>query len=713
MKKIIFLSILFLFCFITLQTFNCFAQSDKGVNPKLSLHTVRHKNVHTSSDTSITFSFEQEPIICGNPSYYVFDIMAISNYNTIFNNCVLDIQYSMNEFLGDNVNNGGVIVTQGVDCHPFSSDNDYGILNTVNLSDSVIEITFGDASDISPSGTHLDATKSLLTVKLKIQSCQTSTISFVDYGAASPSDYTVVTETIDYITKDSTVTGSYPCDYYYYDCSQDCLDTTDYDSSYCCLQGHHTCYTYSYTYDTTFNYTCNNVPYSGINYSGDFTAATCPLSIISYTNPINAGTNAKSDPPISSIPYNSSILTITGTGFGNNDKANEFIIVTDANQGAQLVLDTSDILSWSENQIVIKMPSYSFTTKDSLTPGSGQFYLINPCGKSSAYNSLQINYNILNPATSGQIKLRPNIVMVNNSESLNFRCDSASMANYPKAKACIKKAIKEWNCYTGVNWKLGPDTTLAKTKQDKISNIYFTDTFPYNNILMATKPWYLTNTDYDAIDSITFTDEADISINNSINWSYDTTGTFTDSVYFYDVILHELGHAHGLGHINDTKSLMYWNESAWVQRVNITSGSTYPGPASLLGGLDMVSTSVAHTPASLGGCPFTMLVQSTINCKDPTLNIPVISENVNNNLNLYPNPINSGYITIAYQLNNNTNIQFKILDCTGRVVINLDNEHKVAGTYTEQVNIDALVDGIYLFTANINGIYKTIKFIKL
>ena len=58
-------------------------------------------------------------------------------------------------------------------------------------------------------------------------------------------------------------------------------------------------------------------------------------------------------------------------------------------------------------------------------------------------------------------------------------------------------------------------------------------------------------------------------------------------------------------------------------------------------------------------------------------------------------------------------MQFKIFDYSGRVVMILNDEKKSIGTYSEQVNINALADGVYLFTANINGKNQTIKFIKL
>jgi hypothetical protein len=83
------------------------------------------------------------------------------------------------------------------------------------------------------------------------------------------------------------------------------------------------------------------------------------------------------------------------------------------------------------------------------------------------------------------------------------------------------------------------------------------------------------------------------------------------------------------------------------------------------------------------------------------------------NLNLFPNPANSGDITIAYHLDENSYLQFKILDCTGRVLMTLHNENKPPGDYSEQINIDALANGVYLFAVIINGESQTIKFIKL
>jgi hypothetical protein len=155
-------------------------------------------------------------------------------------------------------------------------------------------------------------------------------------------------------------------------------------------------------------------------------------------------------------------------------------------------------------------------------------------------------------------------------------------------------------------------------------------------------------------------------------------------------------------HLYDTATvkLMYWKQLG--NRVNITSG-----PSAIPGALDVISRSkIANT------CGFPVLYTDSIKCIDNNLGIPVILGN-DYQLKVYPNPVSSGNIVISYQLSEATVIQFKIFDYSGREVIALDNEKKAAGAYTENVNISGLVDGIYLFIANINGENKAIKLIKL
>jgi len=164
-------------------------------------------------------------------------------------------------------------------------------------------------------------------------------------------------------------------------------------------------------------------------------------------------------------------------------------------------------------------------------------------------------------------------------------------------------------------------------------------------------------------------------------------------------------YAHLLNHVDDTSSLMYYKFKNG-RRVNILSG-TWVGPQTLYGGFDVVSTDSAFTD----GCKDGTLKNIPRSCRDATLDIPLVSEN-ENNLTLYPNP-SSGNITVAYQLSANSDVQFKITDCIGRIVVLLPEKHETTGIYHEQIEVSTLAQGVYLFIANINGEFQTLKFIKL
>ncbi len=464
---------------------------------------------------------------------------------------------------------------------------------------------------------------------------------------------------------------------------------------------------YPYRYDSvytdstgTYTYLITvwqQAPYNTTNFvDGSFSDIHCAPRIDNVAYPadtLDAGTNQSTD-----------ILTINGKYFNASIGTGD-VMVSDANQAGSIGLDPYDIVSWSDNQIKVKMPNVLFAYPNS-TPGSGPISLYNDCGYISNDVNINILYNILNLENSSTSKLRYNLVMADAPHSLTFRCDT-SVSHNVQAYACVKKAVKEINCYTGVNWIVGDTITQATIMQDNISNIFFADpsSFPDTVTLMQTKSQFLPCGS--VANLITYSYEADIKMQSHFTgahqWSYDTTGAILASnyEYFYDAILHELLHAMLLDHVNDINDIMS-SDTPLGYRPTLTSTNS-----PLVGAFNVVQTS-ASCPSY---CTYTPLVPSTINCIFAGLGVNNITQN-QFQLNVYPNPAHDGEITIAYQLTKNSNVQFTMYDYTGKEIIALNKQNKEAGTHTQQLDLSNLASGIYLLMANIDGQYQSIKIIK-
>jgi hypothetical protein len=94
--------------------------------------------------------------------------------------------------------------------------------------------------------------------------------------------------------------------------------------------------------------------------------------------------------------------------------------------------------------------------------------------------------------------------------------------------------------------------------------------------------------------------------------------------------------------------------------------------------------------------------------EEPTKIIPteyVLEQN-------YPNPFNPG-TTISYQLPVDGYVTFRIYDMLGSEVVTLVNEYKTAGSYFITWNAENLAGGVYFYTIESGGFFKTKKMMLL
>ena len=648
-----------------------------------------HRSVCTTTD-DIYINIDNQTYDC-NTDYVDIAVTAevVGDDNTILNYSEMDINYNTSVF-------GSYVVQNNLGTsHPVQLVNAGSPLDATYYNDSIYDnqtgdgilVFFGDGSiTTNPDSMYIGNPPYPffdLLIPIKQIDCAGESTG-ISFNNISPSSTYLYTDSVPHL---DSVQVPWICDTTYYG-------------------GDSICY-----YDSTFIYYTYNTAqsaYNSTNFSSNwFNNIQCNPRIdnvlYQHNNPwhINdtlcAGTNQLTD-----------LVTIVGKYFSSS-MGGGALVLPDANAPptGQLALDPWDITSWTNNEIKFKMPSYIMGGSTS-TPGSGSLELFDDCGHQYIYPNITISYNIKNWRNSGNEKLRMNLSMENNANSRIFRCDT-SVSHNPQAYACVKKAVREWNCYTGVNWIVGNDTTLAISTKDNVSYIYFSATALQGTTkLMQTTNW-LQDSLYSATDSIIFCKETDIVIRSILNghqWSYDTLGAAmgANQYSFYDCILHELGHAHMLNHVNDINDLMYANTNS-TNRTDINSTNS-----PLLGAFNVIQKGVSNPPSNYG-FPLISLVPSTINCIFAGLGVNNLIQN-QFQLNVYPNPSYDGEITIAYQLEKTTNVQFKIVDYIGREIITLKQETKEQGKYTQQVDLSQLASGIYLLMANINGQYQTVKIIK-
>lgn len=382
-----------------------------------------------------------------------------------------------------------------------------------------------------------------------------------------------------------------------------------------------------------------------------------------------------------------SVLTINGNGFGSVRGRVSF---RNADNGGASFVDAlaSEVLTWSDTQITVEVPAVA---------GTGSIRVVDSSNSNAVSSSIITIISSQTNVTTDD----GNAFQVQHYDDNGLGGYTLEMENRffnesdnPGARADFEVALEKWRCETKINWELS-NIPSQETTREAPGNIVAFDNVA-NLEVLPTGNLATTFTSFSGLfcpsGVIWFVTGVDILFNKDINWHFGDGPILGNQIDFESVALHELGHAHQLGHVIDPGGLMHFR----VFSGNVSNKD-----------LDQNSIDAAND----------VQIRSTTN-QICGRNTPLMTNyagtcTLGNNqelltglVSVYPNPAKEVFFIkneSAEKLN-----RLLIYDLSGRQVL----DYKLTNTTTvEAINTTGISKGMYLLSVESNTSKTTLKLI--
>jgi hypothetical protein len=267
-------------------------------------------------------------------------------------------------------------------------------------------------------------------------------------------------------------------------------------------------------------------------------------------------------------------IIINGSGFGAATGTLEFRNADDGGATAITLSNASDLISWTDVLIRAKIPRNAGTgnvevkTTGGISAGTAAITI--------AWAELCFNQaarDALCTQTGAPLRHRTDLGNVNGTGGYTFRYNdgtgaAANFSTDAPAKAAFSRAVSTWRCANLINFSLGTTTSTIYDVMDGISTVLYDNALPLN-VLAICATGYSGSCVSSCANGIRWAhSNMDIRIltvpKTGFTWNYTTALPTSGQLDFETVMLHELGHGVGLGHVIDNAKTMNFSISNGV-----------------------------------------------------------------------------------------------------------------------------------------------------
>ncbi|MBF9238795.1 T9SS type A sorting domain-containing protein [Hymenobacter sp. BT683] len=259
------------------------------------------------------------------------------------------------------------------------------------------------------------------------------------------------------------------------------------------------------------------------------------------------------------------VLTINGDGFGNT-RGNGFVEFRNADDGGatRVKARTTDYITWTNTRIQVRVPSAANggqPVSNGHPAGSGPVRVTtNDQLAGESASSVTIIYALTNvESTDGTLLQRPNHIAQNASGGISFRFSPNFVAN-AAAVAAMQRALITWRCSTGINWEVGTPFATNTIADDDQNVVAFDNGADLPERVLGRTITYYRGCYAPSGEVVFWVKEVDMQYDDAAIFQFGPApalGTL-NQIDFETVVVHELGHAHQLGHLILPGAVMHY-----------------------------------------------------------------------------------------------------------------------------------------------------------